>query len=83
MMTLAALAVSLWVNACIDGTLHGEPTTICRELQIRAYPDVAACEKAHDKAVDEWLNGLKPYGIDLHLLGSRCGPAGRGEGDDV
>lgn len=82
MMLIAAGAISLWVNACIDGTLHGEPKTLCHEFQIRSYPTVEACEKTHEQSVSEWLNGMLRINIPLHLLGARCGPAEQ-EGDDI
>ena len=79
---IVAGMISLWVNACIDGTLHGQPKMLCREFQIRAYGTVEACEKAHDKAVEDWLDGLKPFDLSLHVAGSHCGPA-EAEGDDI
>jgi hypothetical protein len=41
----------------------------------RPYETVKACEAVHDQAVAEWLDGMKPFRLDLRLAGSRCGPA--------
>jgi hypothetical protein len=81
-MNEIALAVSLWVSACIDGTLHGQPKRLCHEFQIRSYPTMQACAEARDKAAKEWLDGMAPFGLDLHLMSSRCGPA-EADGDDI
>ena len=79
-MIAAALAVSLFVTACIDGTLHGQPKTICHEFQIRSYASVEACESARKAAADEFIAGLA--WLAPHLAGERCGPA-EPEGDDL
>jgi hypothetical protein len=82
MSAVLAAAVSLWVGACIDGRLHDVPTRVCHEFQIRSYPTIAACEKARTSAVSDWLTGLAPYGLSLHVASSRCGPA-EADGDDI
>lgn len=81
-LPIVAAGLSLWVTACIDGTLHGQPKTLCNEFQIRSYPSVGLCEKASHKAVDEWLAALAPYQLDLHVIAVRCGPADTSEGGD-
>jgi hypothetical protein len=78
----AALAFSLFVTACIDGTLHGDPQTVCHEFQIRSYPTLAECESARKATVDDWMAGLA--WLSPHLAGERCGPAEpEGDGDDI
>ena len=72
---MTGLGISLFATACISGTLHGVPTDLCREFQIRHYETLNACEAAHDKAIAAWLDGMKPFRLDLRLAGSRCGPA--------
>jgi hypothetical protein len=81
-MIITALAISLFATICIDGTLHGQPKTICHEFQIRHYDTIDACEKARKTAVDEWLAGI--VFIQPHLVGERCGPAEADmNGDDI
>jgi hypothetical protein len=76
----AALAFSLFVTACIDGTLHGEPKTLCHEFQIRSYSSMDECERARKDAVNGWMAGLA--WLSPHLAAERCGPA-EAEGDDI
>jgi len=81
----AALGISLWATACIDGSLHGQPNSVCREVQVRTYPSVEICDALHETALASWLKGLRPYGLSLRLIASRCGPATpeSGDGDDI
>jgi hypothetical protein len=74
--------ISLFVMACISGTLHGVPHDACREFQIRHYDTAAACYRAPRKAVDEWLNGLRRIGIEPRVPGYRCGPTEK-EDEDI
>lgn len=87
MLPAAALAISLWITACIDGTLHGAPTMLCHEFQIRHYAGEKAAEKCNaavreGSAVDEWLASMKPYNIFPHVAALRCGPA-EADGSDI
>jgi hypothetical protein len=78
----AALAVSLFATICIDGTLHGEPKTLCHEFQLRNYSTIEACEGGRKAAVDDWLEGIAF--LQPHLVSERCGPAEpEGDGDDI
>ena len=84
LVTIAAAGISLFVTGCIDGTLHGEPKTLCREFQIRHYDTVETCSKAEPQAIKDFLEGLKPYGLGgVRVAGSRCGPPEQAEGDDL
>jgi hypothetical protein len=87
-MSSTALAISLWVTACLDGTLHGEPKMICKEFHVRTFAGERAvdqCAAARKTAVDEWLAELAQFRLYPHIPAVRCGPAGVGEtdGDDA
>lgn len=72
---ITAVVVSLFITACINGTVHGAPKTLCHEFQIRSYPSIEACNAAHEDAVADWIDGMKLYNLALRVAGSRCGPA--------
>lgn len=75
----AALAIGLFATICIDGTLHGEPKTLCREFQINHYPSVETCNLARRANVDEWLKSVAF--LSPHLVAERCGPAEKDDDD--
>lgn len=81
-MIEALAGIGLFITACIDGTLHGEPKTLCHEFQTRQYTTVTQCEAARDGVVPDWIKDMARVGIDVHVIAVRCGPA-EAEGDDI
>jgi hypothetical protein len=72
---IETLKIALYVTACLHGFLHGVPTDICREFQIRAFDSVPTCTKSAASGSAEWLDGLRQIGIDAFIpavRGWRC-----------
>jgi hypothetical protein len=78
-ITATALTASLFATICIDGTLHGQPKTICHEFQIKSYESADTCERHRKVDIATWLEGVAF--LMPHLTGERCGSA-ESEGDD-
>lgn len=74
--------IALFVTACVVASLHGEPATVCREIQLREYTNVAACDRAQDEAIASWLKALKEVNLNPKVISKRCGPA-EADGDDI
>jgi hypothetical protein len=72
-----AAAISLWILACLHGTLHGKPADACRWLQIRSYPYVEMCNPHHNEAIREWIAGIHGISVPAFVEGWRCAPAER------
>ena len=68
-------AVSLWVSACIDGTLHGVPKSLCHEFQVQHFDSIEACEKARPIVTAyEFLKSLERFNIPARLAGGPLRP---------
>ena len=76
LLIIATAGFSLWVNACLLGTLHGVPRQICREFQIRHFDTVEACLASNPpREAEKWLKTLERYNLHMTLTQVRCGPA--------
>ncbi len=83
MIAAAALGFSLFVNACLDGSLHGKPMKICQEHPIRHYLTAEQCTAAvKGGTVTDWITMMHVVGIDVEVKTYRCGPT-EADGDDI
>jgi hypothetical protein len=81
---MPALSTSLYVTACLFGTLHGEPRATCKEFQVARFESIATCTVAAPTKVEEWLLKMHTVGIDTQVVGFRCGPTeAEKDGDDT